>query len=39
MGGACCSNQSVDTENELHPEATLKGVTYSTKNIAMIIRV
>ena len=37
--GSCCSSDSVTKDNELSPEATLKGITYNLKQIAMIVKV
>lgn len=38
--GSCCSNDAIDPNTELnHPETTLKGITYSSKQIWMIIRI
>jgi hypothetical protein len=40
--GSCCTNEyAIDPSTELgsHPETTLKGITYSSKQIWMIIRI
>lgn len=38
--GSCCSSDVVDPNNELnHPETTLKGITYTIKDLMLIVRI